>query len=364
MKSEDQTSEGMMKTSHASSSSSVASSIMVDLDVLENPNDDDNHQKQKNQQTTNWVVDQRELSYTFSSNMFFILASTMYLVLSVYDFQWEAMVETLPDAVVNAEDDAVWEEYGIADDYVFETPRSQVMVSQYMIIYFSASVAFVILGILDFFKYRMHFVGIFFVLAGIFGVLAALFVEKDEDLSATFDLISSCLFFTEAIQMFVERPHHNTYKFWLRTADIFFCTGATLDVITASLGKFKEYNLPLSSVDVFTSCLWLICALIYTIVMVCLYKRGHYRIYNGTISIQHHSASGTDHKKKNNKGKDNDHGADDLESGSTTNDDAASASVQSFTPWIITTAAEGDGEMDELEISPRLLDASIPTSDQ
>jgi hypothetical protein len=172
--------------------------------------------------------------------------------------------------------------------------------------------------------------------------------------------------------MFVERPHHNTYKFWLRTADIFFCTGATLDVITASLGKFKEYNLPLASVDVFTSCLWLICALIYTIVMICLYKRGHYRIYNGTISIPNDTNSNpttdtqTNHK---NMGR-----ADDLESGSTTHDDdddGASASVQSFTPWIITTTEGGDGDDDDgggvmngLEVSPRLLDASIPMSDQ
>jgi hypothetical protein len=230
-------------------------------------------------------------------NGLFVVSATLYLLLAIYDVQWEDMLLTLPPEVVNAEDDAIWAEYGVADDYVFQTPHSQVWVSKYVMIYFCASVGFVLLGTIEFFQYRMHFIGIFFILAGIFGVLAAMFVEKDEDLSYTFNLVSCGLFSLEAVQIMWERYHYperdpEKYKWRLRIADASFLVGAVMELIIAFITKFSGFTFTLASVYVFGACLWIICALIYTWVTICRYR-------NGDFSNHRHHKNSVQKKRSN-----------------------------------------------------------------
>jgi hypothetical protein len=226
-----------------------------------------------------WMFDHREFRFTCVSNGLFLIASCLYLILSVYDYQWEKVYLDIPSEAWENEETIVWSDYGVQDDYVFQTPRSEVWVSQYIIVYFSASVAFVLLGILEWILSEYHMTGVFFILAGFFGVLASLYVEKDEDLSSIFDLVSCGLFFFEAIRLLLQPPHRRL-QWWLRIADGSFILGATLDVITSLIGTVSEYSVALAAVAIFSSSLWLLCAMIYTYVMVRLViKGGYYGVY-------------------------------------------------------------------------------------
>jgi hypothetical protein len=193
----------------------------------------------------------------------------------VYDFQWEKIYLDVPEEAWENEETIVWSDYGVQDDYVFQTPRSEVWVSKYIILYFSASVAFVLLGVIEWILHDFHFVGVFFILAGFFGVLASLYVEKDGDLSSIFDFVSCGLFFLEAIRLAFQPPHRR-FQRWLKIADGSFILGATLDVITSLIGTLSEYSVALAGVAIFSSSLWLLCAMIYTYVMVRLVQKGGY----------------------------------------------------------------------------------------
>jgi len=236
---------------------------------------------------TTSMAHQREFRLTFSSNVLFILASVLYLWVAVSDLQWEALLDDLKitSAVLEADDDATWEEAGLVDDdYVWQTPRSHVWVSEYMMLFFAAALCFVLVGALEYaalhvrhgdgdeIKKRHRFLGVFLILAGCFGVLASLYTEKDEDLSNIFDFISVVMFLLEAIQVIATHPS----TIWLQAAAYFFFVGSALDVIVAGLA-FVDYSWSLAVVDVFSATCWLVSALLHTGATMCKVKHGGFQ---------------------------------------------------------------------------------------
>lgn len=227
----------------------------------------------------------REFRLTVTSNLLFIIAACLYLVLAIYDVQWTTSIRGIPTSVLQAEDDVAWTDYEdvlaeLGDDYVFQTPRSDVWVSKYIMVYFCASTTFMILGIVEYIQFHMRIVGVFFMLAGFFGVLSALYVEKNDDLSNSFNLVSCVLFSLEAIDIFVHRPRADM-KLWFRAADACFLCGAVLELITAFVGKFAEtYTVGLAATDIVSCCLWIICALIYSYTTARLYQKGAFQFDN------------------------------------------------------------------------------------
>jgi hypothetical protein len=225
------------------------------------------------------VFDWEEFWVDFTDNFLFVVASLLYLIIAVNDVQWQVEIQGVPEDVLAAEDDKVWTAYGIDDDdYVFKVRvmrHCKIHVSKYMILYLAAAVSFVALGVLEYYQYNKSFTGFFLILAGIFGVLAAITVEDYEHMSDNFDLISSCMFSLEAVQLFVD-PAPKTYKCWLRTADTCFFLGATLDVITSIIDKVAPFSLPLSYMGVLDAFLWVVCATIYSSVMVLEFLNGDY----------------------------------------------------------------------------------------
>jgi hypothetical protein len=203
------------------------------------------------------------------------------LILSIQDLEWEETIQGIPIEELKAGDDAVWSRYGLNDDdddYVFKIKwkhHFKIHVSKYMIMYFVAAFCFVVVGILEYLQYKKTFTGVFFILAGLFGVLASIFTEDNEDLSNNFDLISSVMFSLEAVQLFVDTPPR-TFRCWLRTANICFVLGAVMDVMTSLIQKLAPYSLPFSYAGVLDSFLWVVCALIYSSIMILEVCNGDY----------------------------------------------------------------------------------------
>jgi hypothetical protein len=227
------------------------------------------------------VFDYEEFLYEFFDNLLFLVASCLYLIISIQDLEWEEQIQgIIPVEELEAGDDAVWSRYGIDDDddYVFKIKLKhhfKIHVSKYMIMCFVAALCFVVVGILEYLQYKKTFTGIFFILAGLFGVLSSIFTEDNEDFSDNLDLISSVMFSLEALQLFVDTPP-TTFRCWLLLANTCFVLGAVMDVMTSLIEKLAPYSLPLSYASVLDSFLWVVCALIYSSIMFLEVWNGDY----------------------------------------------------------------------------------------
>lgn len=139
---------------------------------------------------------------TLSSNIWFLIGSVFYVWLAVIDLQWEKAVVDVPDWVKNADDDYSWADYPIEDDYVFQAGSS--WVSEAQIVYAIAALSFVFTGFIDLFA-APGILGIFFILAGIFGFVSAILMENNYHLSNVFNLVSVHLFLIEAVGLLTRR---------------------------------------------------------------------------------------------------------------------------------------------------------------
>jgi hypothetical protein len=105
----------------------------------------------------------------------------------------------IPDwvLVAAADDDYSWEgyEYG-GTDFVFQAGNSCVSPAQ--IVQAIAALSFVITGFIDLFAFQVSW-GIFFILAGAFGLVSSFLLEEDEHLSKVFNLVSVHLFLLDAV---------------------------------------------------------------------------------------------------------------------------------------------------------------------
>lgn len=198
---------------------------------------------------------------TLSSNTWFLIGSIFYVWLAAIDLQWEKAIVDIPEWVLVADDDYSWEgyEYG-GDDYVFQAGNS--WVSQAQIVYAIAALSFVITGFIDLFAYP-GLLGIFFILAGAFGLVSAFLLEEDEHLSNVFNLVSVHLFLLEAVGLLTRRSFFGGLKFWVRVADLFFALGAVLDVALSYVNLFNKSNISLARLEVSSQVFWLVCSLIY-----------------------------------------------------------------------------------------------------
>lgn len=183
--------------------------------------------------------------------MLFVVASFLYVLLSVYDLNYANVLlsesstmkssdvdvatdmaggdvwltktkakqttATTEDYYYAAHDDddddyesaAETLEYNDDDYYVFAT-KNGTWVSKYQIIYFVAALCFVVSGAVDFIHGStpgLRLLSFIFIMAGGFGIFSAMFVEEYEYLSNVFNSVSVHLFMVEAIGLFLRHRH-------------------------------------------------------------------------------------------------------------------------------------------------------------
>ena len=194
------------------------------------------------------------------------------------------------------------------DDYVFLVSSARdVWVSRYMILYFAAALCFVLVGWIDWYRERKAF-HMFMILAGLFGLISSMLVEKDRTASTACNLVSVHFFFLEGLNLvwyrirkrrraskndeenqveedLEEEVEEGTGRstsimsglWWISpleiTADSFFFVGAFMDVVLSYFyfDRSSDWSLSLARVFGFSTLLWLCSALIYTVVTLVLY---------------------------------------------------------------------------------------------
>jgi hypothetical protein len=211
------------------------------------------------------TFDDEKESYGFnlSSGIFFVVASVLYVWLSVVGFDYEYEIQDIPDDVLEADDLLSWAPYikdgSYEDDSVFHA--GDTWVSRYQILYFAAAICFVITGVLECFI-QPGFLGACFTLAGLFGVASAMYVESDDYIASVLNSVSVHLFMLEAFSLLYHHDYTGWIKYYIRVGDIFWVGGTVMDVVLSYYAIWGSYGLRHSKVEIVAAVLWLACSVI------------------------------------------------------------------------------------------------------
>jgi hypothetical protein len=285
-------------------------------------NDDvDNDNDDSSRSMTSWS---RTFKLSLTSNMLFLVASFLYVLLAAYDLDYAYVQSsstnsngggggdddddavafgTVDDGLSTAapttdgyaaaayatgDDNGSTQEVADDDYYLFAT-KNGVWVSKYQILYFVAALCFVVSGVVDFIQKQGSLLSVIFILAGCFGLVSAMLVEEYEYLSAVFDSVSAHLFMVEALGLFMYHRHievmiangaaasaskHQQVLMsrvycLLRLADGSFIAGTWMDVVLSYCYiRGTGESIPQGIVGVVAANLWLLCSLIYLMVTV------------------------------------------------------------------------------------------------
>jgi hypothetical protein len=214
------------------------------------------------------TFDDEKESYGFnlSSGIFFLVASVLYVWVSVVGLDYQYEIQDIPDDVLQADDLLSWAPYiedgSYEDDYVFNVGPA--WVSSYQMIYFAAATCFLVTGILDCFR-QPGFLGACFTLAGLFGMASAIFLEYDEYISNVLNSVSVHLFMVEAFYLLYRHDYTGWIKYYILMGDLFWVGGTVTDVVISYYGIWGIYDLRHSKVEIFAASLWLACSIIFVL---------------------------------------------------------------------------------------------------
>ena len=129
--------------------------------------------------------------------------------------------------------------YDYDDDYVMQVSNLDVWISKYQIYYFFAALSFVFVGFLDLTREKLKF-HILMILAGIFGVMSAVYIEADIRISSILNCVSVNLYLFEGIALFGDYKRASMtddapqwMKRTVMLGNLEFIIGALLDVIVS-----------------------------------------------------------------------------------------------------------------------------------
>jgi hypothetical protein len=134
----------------------------------------------------------------------------------VNNWQYEKEVADYPDYILHADDDATWVEYGYEDDYVFFTPRTKTWISEYAVLYFAASLGFVLAGLIDWYLWRDALSSVM-ILAAAFGLASASVADRDDETTSIWlNFVSVHLWLGDALAVLAhQRRQQQQDRFWL-----------------------------------------------------------------------------------------------------------------------------------------------------
>mmetsp|Transcript_12648 Transcript_12648/g.26655 ORF Transcript_12648/g.26655 Transcript_12648/m.26655 type:complete len:466 (-) Transcript_12648:556-1953(-) len=301
----------------------------------DNNNDDDDDNSRNSTGSEDTMTEFRNSKWYLLSASIFVFASVLYLAMAcmIMDMYW--FYKDVPMKVMYSDDDATWwnyfenctddgfypEEVETADDdYTYmnwynetaffeddivwqprianaNAPGYESYVSKYMLLYFSAALAFLVVGIIEVvlarqarFVYRVLYY--IMMLAAAFGLVSAILTHKDPLWSNIANCISCNLWALEAIAIVYQRvtgtseaDEYGEYATilgfyvtsWFYVADFSFMVGTVGDAVTSYLYIFQIDNWIMGILAVVFATCWLICAIVY--LMVAVHDHMQYKIY-------------------------------------------------------------------------------------
>jgi hypothetical protein len=246
------------------------------------------------------------LFWALLSHGLFFVASVLYVSLAVNQWRYEREVRDYPASVLDADDeDPAWDQYGYEDDYVIFTPYTKRWISEYAVLYFSASLGFVLAGLVDLYRWRCDALSLVMIMAATMGLAAASVAEDDETLSNWLSFCSVHLWLLDAVALIVaqHRRHgqgqgnpperfflggdvaggRNTagdgdgmttkkvrLQTWLRLASASFVVGTLMDVIISWFYVIRDVRgrvgLLLAAAEIVAAVFWTIAATIFLVI--------------------------------------------------------------------------------------------------
>lgn len=299
----------------------------------------------------NWLHHHPEVGkLDLVSKSVFVVGAAFYVAAEATVIDVLKWYQGVPYEVLYADDDATWWQYYnetnaipayvlesdsnettwsawynstfMEDDYIFEVDTrgpAAALVSQYMALYFSAAICFLLMGLVEMYIHRsqrsMVLLYSVIVVAASFGVASAMLTERDSHLSNIFNCVSVQLFALDAVVLVylvllrrssaeVNRtaeaaaadadkdkvgPEDNTRSTWPFCCDVLlehsqsweltgsvcFMFGTLMDVVTSYFYVFVQENVQLGITAVVASVFWMGAALCFLVVTSVEYHHCH-----------------------------------------------------------------------------------------
>eukprot|EP00588_Corethron_pennatum_P004535 CAMPEP_0194290922 /NCGR_PEP_ID=MMETSP0169-20130528/42329_1 /TAXON_ID=218684 /ORGANISM="Corethron pennatum, Strain L29A3" /LENGTH=373 /DNA_ID=CAMNT_0039038651 /DNA_START=82 /DNA_END=1203 /DNA_ORIENTATION=+ len=264
----------------------------------------------------------RDFKYDIASNFFFLFGTVLYLVCSVWNYQYNAFAATIDPAKLEADDDYTWSviksETAFEDDYVFSLPlynRSADQPAEYwvsllqMMLFFGA-LSILISGIIDFIHYfpgseeektvwswcchdkvmrafsflkPLQWAAVFLILGGLFGMLSAILMQNVVA-STSCNFVSIHFYLLEASIVLGSEKRINEEnlskakllcaKYLLWSGQGLFFVGTFIDVTLSYFYLFPQfaYSIAIAIGEMFAVSLWVLCALLYMTSTIFIYR--------------------------------------------------------------------------------------------
>jgi len=267
----------------------------------------------------------RDFKFDIASNILFLLGAVLYLVASVWDYQFAVFAATVDPSMLEADDDYTWNliknETNFEDDYVFSVPLynrpadqpAEYWVSLSQMILFCAALSMLISGVIDFIHYHydynlteseqektvwswccndnvirafsflkpLEWAAVFLILGGLFGVISAM-LSQNAVASYSCNFVSIHFYLLEASivlggKRINEEDLSNTKllcaSYLPRSGSLLFFVGTLIDVTLSYIYLFPQftYSIPLSIWEMFAQTLWVLCALLYITATIFIY---------------------------------------------------------------------------------------------
>jgi hypothetical protein len=145
---------------------------------------------------------------------------------------------------------------------------------RYRLIYIFAAWFFVLTGLIEWW-FMGEWYPLVFVAAGVFGFVSALYVLSNVFYSNIFNCASINCFFIEALFMIWYRFRGpKDYRISMIVADASFALGSIIELVLCYQYVFDEFawiSMTVVVFNTFAQCLWVVCALIYTVLTLRIY---------------------------------------------------------------------------------------------
>mmetsp|Transcript_60027 Transcript_60027/g.67975 ORF Transcript_60027/g.67975 Transcript_60027/m.67975 type:complete len:685 (-) Transcript_60027:607-2661(-) len=283
------------------------------------------------------IIQYRNSKIHILSNAIFVFSSLLYVGMACMIMDYYYFYKEVPKAVMNADDDATWWNYFVNctddeffpenvtnadddhtwmdwynntafmdDDNVFlpkianptlaELDTYEPYVSKYMMLYFTAASGFLITGVIEivlarkYFWYRILY--FLMMLAGFFGIVSAIFTNKNPLVSNICNCISCNFWAIEAVIILIQRCRGQSdsldydkgervgclsIRKWFLIADITFVIGTVGDMTQSYMYVFGIDNWMMGYAAIVFAMGWLICAFIY--LAISIYDFVQYKTY-------------------------------------------------------------------------------------
>mmetsp|Transcript_30725 Transcript_30725/g.35027 ORF Transcript_30725/g.35027 Transcript_30725/m.35027 type:complete len:345 (-) Transcript_30725:297-1331(-) len=254
-----------------------------DKSVVDRSDDSDNESTTRTSCGSSFYI-RKEFFFSMLSNMFFLTASTLYVLMAIRHVEGEEQMDKLgdeaEDMVTDYPGDDDWFFYNTyyndtgtnyTDDNLPMLKGTGKYISIYQTEYFFAAICFTTSGLIEFIRER-SLLNFNYLIAGGLGMASSVIMRNNPRLSTIFSCVSMHLWCVEAVGIFFRNYFlmHNRFciKFLIMFANICWVIGTLLDLVFSYLFVFEKSSIEIAYASIFSASMWFVCPLLYSIATI------------------------------------------------------------------------------------------------